>query len=55
MREELFFISLGKGFHNLAAKFETLSILYCVVRMFFRAKRLPLPKFHFLEKQIFIS
>ena len=32
------FISTGNRFHNLAPKFETLSIPYCVVRVFFRAK-----------------
>ena len=38
------FNSLGNRFHNLAPKFETLSILYCLVGMFFRAKWLPLLK-----------
>ena len=32
MREELFFISPGNRPHNLAPKFETLLIPYCVVR-----------------------
>ena len=30
--------------YNLAPKFETISIPYCVVRMLFRAKWLPLLK-----------
>ena len=37
-REDLFFISPGNRSHNLAPKFETLSIPYSVVCMFFRAK-----------------
>ena len=32
------YYSLGNIFHNLAPKFGTLSISYCVVHMFFRAK-----------------
>ena len=38
VREEQFFISLSNRFHDLAPKFETLSIPYCVARMFFRSK-----------------
>ena len=43
--KEEHFISPGNRFHNLAPKFETLSIPYCVVRMFFSAKWLALLKF----------
>ena len=33
VREELFFVSLGNRFHNLAPKFKKFSIPYCVVRI----------------------
>ena len=36
--EELFFVSPGNISHILAPKFEILSIPYCTVRMFLRAK-----------------